>query len=468
MEVRDPLYGLIEYNETEKALMNTWALQRLRRIHQLAMAYLVYPSAHHNRFEHSIGVMHLAGEVAKRLAKSLGCGEKEIELVRLAGLLHDVGHGPFSHVSERVLKKDPKMKGKTESLHESITADIILHWEEFDRIPSFSKEMREEVAAIISGKRDDYLSKIISGPIDVDKLDYLIRDSYFAGVKYGMFDLEKIKESITSVEGKELGIMYEGIHAIEQLLIASYHMREQVYRHRVRRITDAMLVEGLSRAVKSKRLAEAAENNHEFNIAKIYPYKKNSREYLKHYMGFYDEKVLSILSDPTWEGESFYPLFKRLKERRLLKEVLSESLTKFAEDMMLRRSIRDKIENRNIKLAVVESIYNNLVRLPEFSQDFGITKELIIVDLESTKSPAYDLWEQYISGRGYDIIIVKNGQTSSFMDESKIFAPPPSEDERTRISIYLPLDNTDTKKREEIRGRWVEPIKQAIKEVFQR
>jgi len=405
--------------------------------------------------------MHLAGEVAK----SLGCGEQEIELVRLAGLLHDVGHGPFSHVSEMVLERYSEMDGNAESLHEIIAADIILNWPEFDGIPSFSKEMRTEVAAIISGERDDYLSKIISGPIDVDKLDYLMRDSYFAGVKYGMFDLPKVVESMVKIDDG-LGIKEEGVFAVEQMLLASYHMREQVYRHRVRRITDAMLVEGLSRAVESKRLTEAAKENPILNIAGIYKYSRDNAEYLQHYMRFYDDKILSLLSDPVWGKEPFYPLFKRLKERRLLKELLSEKLIRFEDDRILRGKIKKEIESRDIKLLMVENIYNTLLGLPEFSQDFGITNELIIVDLESTKSPVYDLWEQYISGRGQEIIVKRGQITGSFMDESKVFAPPPPEDERTRISVYLPLDNTDTEKRTKIRERWREPIKQAIREAL--
>ncbi|MGB9589563.1 MAG: HD domain-containing protein [candidate division WOR-3 bacterium] len=459
--LRDPLYGLIEYSEKEKELMNTWALQRLRRIHQLAMAYLVYPSAHHNRFEHSIGVMHLAGEVARRV----GCSDEEIKLIRLAGLLHDVGHGPFSHVSEAVLEKYSCLDGDVESLHEGITCDIILNWPEFE--PILSEEERKEIADIISKERYDYLGKIISGPIDVDKLDYLLRDSYFAGVKYGTFDLPKVVESIVGVDDG-LCIKEEGVFAVEQLLLASYHMREQVYRHRVRRITDAMLVEGLSRAVESKRLMEEANNNPDFNIARIYRYEKNSRKYLEHYMGFYDEKVLSILSNKNWEGEPFYPLCKRLKERCLLKEVLNESLTEFEPDSVNRGKLKKKLKEPGIKSLIAQKIYEKLSNQPEFSKGLGLTQDLIITDWESIKSPAYDLWGHYLSGDGETITVLlkRSGARESFLKKSKVFAPPPPEDERIRLNVYLPQDNTTSDQREQIRGDWRELIKQAMKEVL--
>ena len=131
--VRDPIHGLIELSEKEVKLINTKAFQRLRRIRQLAMAFLVYPSALHTRFEHSIGVMHIAGRICAEL-KNRGSNkvtDKAIEQVRLAALLHDIGHGPFSHVSELLLEKyaseHPVTKQNREKIHEQITVDIIRH-----------------------------------------------------------------------------------------------------------------------------------------------------------------------------------------------------------------------------------------------------------------------------------------------------------------------------------------------------
>ena len=129
--VRDPIHGLIELSEDEVKLINTKAFQRLRRIRQLAMAFLVYPGALHTRFDHSIGVMHIVGRICSRLKElgSNGVNDRDVKLMRFAALIHDIGHGPFSHVSEDLLEKyarDQSGIGATrEKIHEQITVDII-------------------------------------------------------------------------------------------------------------------------------------------------------------------------------------------------------------------------------------------------------------------------------------------------------------------------------------------------------
>ena len=240
-EMRDPIHGFIKVSRKERDLIDTKVFQRLRRIRQLAMTFLVYPGALHTRFDHSIGVMHIAGRICNKLQESEPnrIDAKDITLVRLAALLHDIGHGPFSHVSEHLLDEstyDKTDKDKPrEKIHEKITVDIIQTDPEINTI--LCNEERDFVIEMIEGKekRWDWRRDIVSSELDADKMDYLLRDSYFAGVKYGLYDLEKLIESclITKRPNTPLAISSKGIYALEQLLLARHHMTQQVYWHRV-------------------------------------------------------------------------------------------------------------------------------------------------------------------------------------------------------------------------------------------
>jgi HD superfamily phosphohydrolase len=188
LEIRDPVHGFIQREPHERDLIDTKLFQRLRSLRQLAMAYLVYPGATHTRFDHSVGAFHVAGGLADALVQS----DTEKRLVRLATLLHDVGHGPFSHVAEPILQRHSKpgiFAGRQESkIHELITAKIILDNAELKE--HLSDRERQNVVGLLDGSfGHSYLHEIVSGPIDADKQDYLLRDSYFAGVKYVVLPL---------------------------------------------------------------------------------------------------------------------------------------------------------------------------------------------------------------------------------------------------------------------------------------
>ena len=195
-EVRDPIHGLIRLTEQEMGLVNTQAFQRLRRIRQLAMADLVYPGAVHTRFEHSLGTLHTAQRIIDHLKRFEGVPEEDERVVRLAALLHDIGHGPFSHVTEHLLDKyyDKAAVGESsamEKIHEMVTVDVI---NKVDEVASLlSDDDRETITKIIAGeRRRDYRRDIVSSDLDADKMDYLLRDAHYAGVRYGYFDLDKI------------------------------------------------------------------------------------------------------------------------------------------------------------------------------------------------------------------------------------------------------------------------------------
>ena len=313
--VRDSIHGLIEVSEDEIKLINTKVFQRLRRIRQLAMAFLVYPGALHTRFDHSIGVMHIAGRICTELQKekSNKVTDADIKLVRIAALLHDVGHGPFSHVSEALLERyaseDPLMVEKREKIHEQITVDIIRTDSEIADI--LSSDECDFVIDMIQGKEtSDWRRDIVSSELDADKMDYLLRDSYFAGVKYGEYDLEKLIESCrvnVAHPNTSLAISSEGIYALEQLLLARYHMTQQVYWHKVSLISNEMIIRGITLAI----------NEGNADMTKLYRYEKEN--FLQNYLNYYDEKVIDILKS---HGSGKAPeVFKRLYNRYLFKMV---------------------------------------------------------------------------------------------------------------------------------------------------
>lgn len=178
MEIRDPVHNFISLRDREQKLVGSRALQRLRGISQLALASLVYPGAVHTRFDHSLGVLH----VAAQMTAALNLNQDETELVRLAALLHDIGHGPFSHVSEYALERyaDRSKLGsgqKKEKIHELVTALLIQNDTEI--IHAVGRAKCEEVVRLLStGHGDTILKQVVSGPLDADKQDYLLRDSY--------------------------------------------------------------------------------------------------------------------------------------------------------------------------------------------------------------------------------------------------------------------------------------------------
>lgn len=258
---RDPIHGLIKIYPWEKALIGTPEFQRLRRIHQLSMTNLIYHGAEHTRFGHSIGVMHIAGRIMDHLrdAEPL-CGLSEDEflqkkaMVRMAGLLHDLGHGCYSHIGEGNKLypdlEDP-LNGEIASGHEAYTRCIIKE-RMSDIISSFWPDEEHHMVAhilmILNQSSDDplyrFFDDIISGQLDCDKMDYLLRDSHYCGVEYGVYDLDKLIASLTvaSIHGnKVLAIRQNGIQAVESFILARYWMFIQVYFHKYRRLFDYYL-----------------------------------------------------------------------------------------------------------------------------------------------------------------------------------------------------------------------------------
>ena len=218
--IRDSIHGNLPLNPFEIEVLDYPQLQRLRRVKQLGFISLIYPGANHSRFEHSIGTMHLASKLADQLELS----KDDKDLVRIAGLLHDAGHGPFSHVSEAVLGVN----------HEEITAFVIEKTSIHDKLSE--KFDTKEIIDIING--EGKLGPIISGDLDMDRMDYLIRASHYTGVAYGVIDTERIISNL-KLE-RELILDIKGVQAAESALTARYLMYPSVYQHHTTRIINAM------------------------------------------------------------------------------------------------------------------------------------------------------------------------------------------------------------------------------------
>jgi len=248
--IRDPVHGYIGITELERRVIQTSVFQRLRRIKQLATSHLIYPGATHTRFEHSLGTLHVADRICQRLERQ-GCMEESTrQIVRLAALVHDIGHGPFSHVWDNVVLRATGVS----RAHETTGRWLVSNDGE---VREALGDFHEPVATLLQDDQQGAEKQAVAGPLDADKLDYLLRDSLHIGVKYGVFDLDRIVHSMTrSVEGQEtdLAVTWKGQDALEGYRMALYSMYSQVYQHPMRIAGDAMLIRAVELALSEGAL----------------------------------------------------------------------------------------------------------------------------------------------------------------------------------------------------------------------
>lgn len=232
---RDPIHGYIRiYHQTIWQMINTKEMQRLRRIHQLGGTHQVYQTAEHSRFTHSLGVYEVVRRMLELEAFDGLLEDYDRLTVLLSALLHDVGHGPFSHCFENVFSGHS---------HEWYTCQIILDQstEVHQVMAKMDPKLPEDVASVIAKTHPNaLLVQMISSQIDGDRMDYLLRDSYFSGTAYGRFDLERILRTLRVHEGK-IVFKESGIQAVENYILARYHMYWQVYYHPVTRSYEQLL-----------------------------------------------------------------------------------------------------------------------------------------------------------------------------------------------------------------------------------
>jgi len=243
-EIKDPVHGYIYITEEEKEIIDSFPVQRLRRLRQLAGAEYVYPGANHTRFEHSVGVMYLAGRVVENPNIAQRISEDEAEMVRIAALLHDVGHGPFSHVFEHLLDK------ALDKTHEDMTLWIITSSELKDTLHKIAhnpQEIGKLAIGTLHKSKKAFLDQMISSAVDVDKLDFVVRDTHHTGAEYGYIDIFRLIHAL-DVLGEDLAVDLGALSALESFIIARIESFKSIYFHRVGRAAQIMLAMAMEKA----------------------------------------------------------------------------------------------------------------------------------------------------------------------------------------------------------------------------
>ena len=314
--LKDPVHSYIHINyEVVWNCLDSKEFQRLRRIRQLGGDFQVYPTAEHSRFSHSLGVYEIVRRMVTEI-KSLSVELSEYDkiCVMLAGLLHDVGHGPFSHAFEHVTKHS----------HEDYTAKIILGETELNQVlTEVSPRLPEDIVSIIEHNHpNDILNQIISGQLDADRMDYLLRDSYFSATSYGQFDLERILRTMRvrkiDENKKALVVKYTGIHSVEDYIMARYQMYWQVYYHPVARSYEAVFIQLFN------RLKDIFKENKEYfsDMKVLIPFLEKSVVSVEEYFKLDENSLLyccSLIQDK--DDEIAADLARRLQNRRLFEYV---------------------------------------------------------------------------------------------------------------------------------------------------
>ena len=426
MKVRDPVHNFIRLRDKEAALIDTRVFQRLRGIRQLAMANHVYPGALHTRFDHSLGVMHVAGAMAQALPLT----EDDVELVRLAALLHDIGHGPFSHVSEHSLNAHAdrnalKPEQKKEKIHELISAQIIRNNPQI--VQAIGARTCEKIIELLQeGHGPPILKALVSGPLDADKQDYLLRDSHFCGAPYGVFDIHQLHRSLTSLKGEsgqELAIRPNGVHAVEQYVLAKYYLTTNVYRHKVRLITDQMIIRAIALGVEQDKIK---------GLQRLYAF-DGSDDFVTNYMEWDDARFMQefCLNGPS--KSKCKEMLERLRERRLLKRVFSERPLRFTPE------VRDILMDLSPeKRSVIEQgIAEALGRVAESPVD-PASVILHIFDIRSVKE---------MSRNDEGEILVIEDPPERFSEASTLFNSINERYSEESVDVYAPVDwKTETDK----------------------
>ena len=343
--IRDSVYGDIMLNEIEVEVMDNPQFQRLRRIKQLGLISLIYPGANHTRFEHSIGTMH----IASKLADKLDLNQEDKELVRISALLHDIGHGPFSHVSEGVLSFP----------HEELTKYVIKNTAIRDIVEK--KFDIDKIIEIING--EGKFGPIVSGELDADRMDYLLRDSHYTGVAYGIIDYERIISNINL--NKHLSLDIKGVQAAEGALVSRYFMYPSVYQHHTTRIVNSMFRRGLKKLIDRGVINE--NDMYKYDDADIIGIFRNSEGYPKEIM-------------------------KRLDNRNLFKRVKTIRLDNFKTPEKLY-----KIGNKELRKAE-----------EEIAMDYDIDKDYVILNI--AVYPRFDEMKTEVSvdGKLYPLTEISN------------------------------------------------------------
>lgn len=341
--IKDPIYGYVHITDLEKDLIDTRVVQRLRRLRQLAGAEYVYPGANHTRFEHSIGVMYLAGVLAESLPVELS--EEDVQMVRIAGLLHDVGHGPFSHIYESLSIK------YLEKTHEDLTRWIILESELAD-ILSDAGYSPQKISKLVTGDMREegklFLDQIISSSVDVDKMDFIIRDSYHTGAEYGYVDIFRLIYTMDVLNGN-LSVDLTALSSLEAFILARIESFKSIYFHKVARAVQIMLLKAMELAKDEIPLVDFTN--------------------IDEYLSLDDYTVWSMLRKVKKSNE----LIQKLERRELLKAAYNRTFyvrDETVSSIFTNERVRNKIEE-------------------EIAEKAGVERENVIIDVPTLPSVPY-------------------------------------------------------------------------------
>ena len=300
-EITDPIHKYIPITDLEKKLIDTEFFQRLRKIRQLAGAHLVYPSAQHTRFEHSIGAMHLAGLAAESLLnKGYITFKEDVESLRIAALLHDIGHGPFSHLFEEFLREKKSNKINHEIIGKRIIKETII----IDILEKYGYDGDYLCKLSFGESQKMFYDEIIAGSLSVDIMDYLPRDSFFTGAEYGKVDYHRLISSLEVLSNGHLGIDKSAINSLESMLISRYQMFKAVYFHKTVRAGEVMLLHSLISADKQLNFSNFA---------------------IEEYLDYTDDKTIDIICSLK-ENKFASELALDYKKRNLFKCVYEKFL----------------------------------------------------------------------------------------------------------------------------------------------
>jgi putative nucleotidyltransferase with HDIG domain len=347
-EIKDPVHGYISVSEAERSVLDTPQMQRLRRIRQLSAAYQAYPGAEHTRFHHSLGVMHVAGGIAARLGDVGLLEEAEAEKLRLAALLHDIGHGPFSHSFEEVLER-------RQLTHEDMGARIVRETEVADVLKEHGfdpKEMSQLAVGLLDNGKQ-FMNQVIAGQFSADVMDYLVRDSYFTGVEYGRIDIDRLVQSMDILDGG-LAMSDTALYVLEAFVIARYEMFKAVYFHRTVRAGEVMLV-------RAMMLADEKLGFTSF---------KTPEEYHRLDDAYVLAQLSSLKGSRDRASRTAYDLGRRFVDRRLIKCAYERLMHSKDRLSIMTPGVRESLEE-------------------EIAAETGVDKEYIFIDVSSASSVPY-------------------------------------------------------------------------------
>ena len=337
--IKDPIYGYIRLTETEKKVIDTGPVQRLRKIRQLSGAEYVYPAATHTRFEHVLGTMYLAGVVVENLPAELD--ESEKKAMKVAALLHDVGHAPFSHLFEPILQK---YVGKT---HEDMSTSIILNSELSNVLQQEGLDPNTVSKLCVGRFRDPkraYLDQIIRSSVDVDKMDFVLRDSYHTGAGYGGVDVFRLIYTMDILNGN-LAVDVTALSTLESFILARLESFRTIYFHKTSRAAQIMLLKALEYARDDLSISELGS--------------------VDEYLALDDETVWATLR----KNAKSRTIVEDLNRRRLLKCAYEKTFfvtDEFLSSLFTKDTVRAKMEEEIAQKAkvAIEDVSIDLPSLP--------------------------------------------------------------------------------------------------------